>query len=95
MRHERRANPVPSGPADGASPTSITSKAGVAELAETIGDWQPPSNERWCDLSDDMVPSTRIAWMTIRKTRQEVDEMVRSLGNDGPGALAELMYQRV
>jgi hypothetical protein len=61
----------------------------TAALRIQIGDWEPPSNERWEALEDPILPSLRLAWVTVmHKSSAEVAEIVRGCHAD---ALAQLM----
>ena len=66
----------------------------TADMRLEIGDWEPPTNERWVDLTNPICPSLRMAWVTImHKTSAEIADMVKTMKDGEPDALAFLMRQ--
>lgn len=39
------------------------------------GEWRPPTNERWHEVTSSVLPVIRIAWLTQFKTKDEIVEM--------------------
>jgi hypothetical protein len=56
----------------------------LASLRRYFEGWQPPSNEEWGARSDKiLLPTIRLAWLTIYKTRGEVREIARGMADEG------------
>ena len=59
-----------------------------------IGEWEPPTNERWGELMNPILPSLCLAWITImHKTSPETADMVETMKRQSPDALALLTRQ--
>ncbi len=54
------------------------------------GEWTPPSNAEWTRLANPHLISTRIAWLTLHKSKPELAAMADELGDQG---LMELVAQ--
>jgi len=62
----------------------------IAELRRYFEGWQPPSNEDWYKQScNQVLPTIRLAFITVHKTRAEVREIAKGMKDEG--ALGELL----
>ena len=43
---------------------------------------KPPSNAKWAALANPHLVTWRMAWFILRKTKPEIIEMLRAIGND-------------
>jgi hypothetical protein len=64
----------------------------VASIRRAMEGWSPPSNERWMELMNPLLPTLRIAHMTlVRFNRAEVQEIVANMRRSD--ILDTTMYQ--
>lgn len=53
-------------------------------------EWTPPTNAEWTGLANPHLVSVRLAWATLRKSKEELIEVAEELGD---AALMELVGQ--
>ena len=64
----------------------------VTELRAKIGAWQPPTNEKWADLANPILVTTRVAHIIImRLSRAETQGAVAGMRRSG--IMDDTMYQ--
>jgi hypothetical protein len=57
--------------------------------SQTLEDIKPVSNERWAEIGRNMLPSVRVAWLTLSRSKAELKEILDKLGvNDGDAGCA-------
>jgi hypothetical protein len=54
-------------------------------------DWQPPTNEQWHKMALTYLPTVRITWLMLFKTKAELMEMIEQIGkvDELTGAIAD------
>jgi hypothetical protein len=52
--------------------------------------WTPPTNEKWSRLANPYLVSVRLAWLTLRKSK---DELVATAAQLGDQAVMKLVSQ--
>lgn len=62
----------------------------VKSMLDELAGWQPPTNEKWCEMVNPLMPTTRLAWLTALKSKAEMREMVKKL-NDDPDLVKHLL----
>ena len=45
-------------------------------------EWQPPSNAEWSEYAADLLPPARLAWVTMYKTKDELETIARELSGE-------------
>jgi hypothetical protein len=46
------------------------------------GGWRVPTNEEWVSFGERVLPTVRIAWVTMYKTKAELENISRELDDD-------------
>jgi hypothetical protein len=59
--------------------------------AETLENIKPASNDEWIRISNIMLPSVRIAWLTLSKSKDELKEIMAKFGLEDDGHGVELI----
>jgi hypothetical protein len=47
----------------------------------TADEWTPPGFEEWAASASDVLPTVRTAWMSMYKTKAELEPVAQSLGD--------------
>lgn len=50
-------------------------------------EWTPPTNEEWNQFRRNHLTTVRLAWISLYKTKAELMEIIKGIGDDGCGQL--------
>jgi hypothetical protein len=55
--------------------------------------WRVPSNEEWTSFGERVLPTVRIAWVTMFRTKAELETILRELDDDAIEAMGAAIVE--
>lgn len=71
------------------TPTIEEIEAEVLAVRERMGNWQPPSNERWAELSSPHLVNVRVAYISVLQSSEKAREISEGFGREGLETVVE------